>query len=311
MQLFLTMTTLIKKQAAVRDERGAVVTVYPAPFIVGVSRSGTTLLRMMLDSHPDLAILPETHFIPRIAGACAHSDEPREEFIRLLTSDPLWGDFNIDDEILRERVEALSHFTTGDALRAFYTIYCERFGKFRWGDKTPPYTQFMYLIQELLPEARFIHIIRDGRDVALSVKDLWFGPNSVPEAAGWWKRRIRQARAQIPHLRSYLEIRYEDLVTDTASTMKSVCDFIELPWDPVILDASQRAEERLAELERDAVIPHGPDGIPAGTRTVIHSLVNMPPLSSRIGRWRSEMCDSDCRVFEEISGDLLKELGYE
>ena len=84
---------------------------------------------------------------------------------------------------MAERVFGIESFDLGEALRAFYGVYAGRFGKWRWGDKTTNYVRQMSLIHDLLPETRFVHIIRDGRDVALSTRDLWFGPDSVEEAA--------------------------------------------------------------------------------------------------------------------------------
>src|SRR5262249_29178295 len=145
----------------------------PVPFIVGAARSGTTLLRLMLDAHPDLAIPAETNFIPRIIKETQESTNPREQFYHSLVSLEYWDDFALDRETLRERLATIRPFDVADGVRCFFEIYAERQGKPRWGDKTPMYLRHMTVIQDVLPEARFIHLIRDGRDVALSNKALW------------------------------------------------------------------------------------------------------------------------------------------
>ena len=171
----------------------------PAPFVVGVARSGTTLLRLMLDAHRDLAIPPETHFIPVIAQACDSAATPAGMaspacFLERITTDSRWRDFGIEEAALRRRVAALAPFTLGDGLRAFYELYAARFDKTRWGDKTPRYLVSLPLIHQLLPEVRFVHLIRDGRDVWLSQQAVSFGLESIETAATAWASRIERAR---------------------------------------------------------------------------------------------------------------------
>ncbi len=197
-------------------------------------------------------------------------------------------------------------------MRAFYELYASKFGKPRWGDKTPPYVHRMTLIQGLLPEAHFIHIIRDGRDAALSVKDLWFGANSVEEAAQRWRSLIEQARYQSKELSHYVEIRYEDLVLNTEPTLRKISDFVDLPWNPSMLDYHKTAEVRMGEIVRDIADPKDEQRLVRGEdRKAIHSLSSKPPQRDRVGRWRREMTATDRERFEEVAGETLQELGYE
>jgi sulfotransferase family protein len=280
------------------------------PFIVGSGRCGTTLLRMMLDTHPDLAIPPETHFIPTLVALFQDPSKDLNDFVDLVASFHTWQDFGIDSSALRDAL-AREPFTLTRALRTFYRLYAEKQGKVRGGDKTPMYFASMCAVQGVLPEARFVHLIRDGRDVALSIKDLWFGPNSIGEAAGWWVARINQARSQVPALSWYLEIRYEDLVRDTENILRRICAFIDLPWDPIMLDYPKRVPERLAEMRHDAPTHDGRGVLRAEDRVRIFSLVDRPPQSERLERWRTEMTLADREFFESVAGPMLHELGYE
>jgi len=300
-------------EGAARRERKDVP---PSPFIVGVGRSGTTLLRLMLDAHPDLVIPAETHFIPKTARACERarerSGDPARAFVRVVTSDETWAYHRLDEDRLRRRVFAIEPFDLGEALRSFYELYAERFGKPRWGDKTPLYVRQMDLIKGLLPEARFVHVIRDGRDVALSYKDVWFGPDSVEDTAHRWRSWIEEARRQARGLDgSYLEIRYEDLLIDTEATLKKVAEFVELPWSPEMLDYHERARERMSEIDSDVVGPDGKLIIGGEERKAIHALTNKPPQRNRIGRWKTEMRVADRERFEQMAGETLRNLGYE
>ena len=282
-----------------------------APFIVGVARSGTTLLRMMLDAHSQLGIPPETHFIPEVAKAVQDAGEnAREVFLGRIVESRVWKDFRIDPASLRARLETSEPFQIGPALRAFYQLYVERFGKTRWGDKTPTYLTQMRLIQNLLPEACFIHVIRDGRDIVLSVKDLWFGPGTAVEAAENWIERITAARSDAAHLQNYLEIRYEDLVLETETTLRKVCAFIDLPWEAGMLEYHRGADERLAEISHDVKAADGKRIVKAEQRVGIHARTAQQPDASRIGRWKSEMPTTEREQFEKIARPMLAELGY-
>src|SRR5262249_51644891 len=108
------------------------------PFIVGSPRSGTTLLRFMLDSHPELAIPPETGFLLIGKELSGTGDDLREQFFQAITSYPPeapgWADFHIPTEEFHARLGQLRPFTVADGFRLFYRMYAERFGKRRWGE---------------------------------------------------------------------------------------------------------------------------------------------------------------------------------
>jgi Sulfotransferase family len=282
-----------------------------APFVVGASRSGTTLLRMMLDAHPDLAIPSETRLIPHIAQICAASSQPREDFVTAVSSSSTWRDLHLDRSALKERIDCIDPFDVGDALREMYRLYADRHGKNRWGDKTPHYVTSMQLIQSLLPEARFIHLVRDGRDVALSIRELWFGPDSVQEAASWWVSMLQSAAEQSRSLSSYLVIRYEDLILETEATLQRICRFLSLPWNESMLDYHVTSRQRLAELDVLPTARNGDGILLPEERRSIHALTALPPQSQRVGRWRQEMTKHELESFEIIAGDMLQGFGYE
>jgi Sulfotransferase family len=283
----------------------------PAPFVVGAPRSGTTLLRLMLDAHPDLAIPAETNFIPRVAEECAAASDSAEAFCTALVSLDRWGDFRVDGQRLRERVARISPFDVAEAFRAFYQLCAERFDKPRWGDKTPTYLLEMTKIQAILPEARFVHIVRDGRDCAVSTKDLWFGPEGGAHAGFWWYSMMNEARMQATQLDHYLEVRYEDLVADAEPVLRQVCEFADLPWDPAVLRYYERSETRLQDENRPMLRTDGEGGVIQGSeRLKIHARTKEAPRSDRIGRWRIEMSPADQEAFAAIAGEALEEFGY-
>jgi hypothetical protein len=282
----------------------------PAPFVCGVTRSGTTLVRLMLDAHPDVAIPGETHWVPKLIKSFERSKQTPDDAADLIIDHKRWGDFHLDAEELRARIAEVDPVNAADVIRAFYRVYAEREGKTRYGDKTPGYVKEMPRIQRVLPEARFVHIIRDGRDVSLSHLRMNWGPESYAESARLWRNRIRKARKQAPRINNYMEIHFEQLVADTEGVLRQVCDFVELEFDPVMLDYHERAEGRLAEKARELPRKNRPPQ-PAEARLESHKLAKEPPRSDRVGMWRERMTEEEIAEYEAVAGDMLVELGYE
>jgi LPS sulfotransferase NodH len=288
----------------------------PVPFIVGVPRSGTTMLRLMLDAHPEMAIPPETYFVTNLIEAADGGAGP-DQLAKVLTSHRRWGDLGIDAAELRERLRAIGRPTGGDAVRVAFGLYAEGRKKPRWGDKTPAYLTNIAEIHRALPEARFIHLIRDGRDVALSIMRMpeadrpMRRPDTIGLVARRWSRRIRRARDQAEGVPHYIEIRYEDLVRDPEAALRSACELIELPFTEEMLEFHSRAADRLEEMNRDLAAR---DELPAQSaegRIAPHALASRPPSSERIGVWRREMTPEDLAEFEREGAEMLRELGYE
>lgn len=265
----------------------------PFPVIVGVPRSDTTLLRFMLCATGELVIPPETAFIPRLADRTDPAD-----FLAALTAFPTWEDFGLaaDDIALPDP------FTPAGGLRAFYAAYAARHGARRTGDKTPAYLAQMPLIARLLPEAVFIHIIRDGRDVALSWSETWFAPDRDPQVLlDRWADQITAARTAGAGLAVH-ELRYEDLVGRPEETLRRLCAVIDLPFDPAMCDPALAARRLLPE--------HG-DRHDRSGRVVVssadrlhHSQRTLGPVDpDRVGRGRGLAVSAAAR-------QVLDSLGY-
>ena len=280
------------------------------PFVVGANRSGTTLLRLMLDAHPELAIPPETHFVPNLIELFEEGEPSRDDALALIAARPEFGDFGMSEDELRDAMAAEPDTARG-ALLAFYGLYSAKQSKSRCGDKTPGYSTSMRDIEGVLPEARFVHIIRDGRDVALSVMSRGLKERTIEELAQRWKRRIKRTRKQGTTVAHYTEVRYEDLITDTEATLRGLCEFLDLPFDPAMLTYHERAAERMSEMSGELESAEGRQALPAGHRSEMHAATSQPPQRERIEKWKREMARNDSESFEEIAGDLLAELGYE
>jgi hypothetical protein len=262
----------------------------PFPFFVGCGRSGTTLVRALVGAHPDMAIPPESHFVVAQAPRRGEPFEPGALVDALAASDrfALW-------ELDRADVAAAVVGAAGypDAVRAVFALWAERAGKPRYGDKTPGYVVHLPSIARLFPEAVFVHVVRDGRDVAASFLDVGWA-TSAEEAARHWALRVRRGRRAGRALgpRRYHELRYEELVADPEPALRGVCDAVGLAFDAAMLDHRAGA----AEVARTTSHPG------------YHRHLAEPVRDVR--DWRSDLTPSQQARVELVAGPLLAELGY-
>jgi hypothetical protein len=268
-------------------------------FIAGNDRSGTTMLRLILDRGPDAAVPPESMFLTDFASAFdagePHDAAAAAELMRRVWEHPkvrLW-------ELGPEPPAVPDGLLGADAFRfiaaAPFEAYAARHGKPRWGDKTPHYVHHVDLLLRLWPRARFVVLVRDGRDVALSLRRMPFGPNNAWAAAQWWARGIRAGvRAAAEHPDAVLTVRYEDLAERPADEVRRVCDFLALRYSDDMLALEHVDPARIVP-DQAAWFPTLFDGIN----------------TSAVGRWRREMGARDRRIFAALAGDELAQLGYE
>lgn len=181
------------------------------------------------------------------------------------------------------------------AIEAPYRVLAAQSGKKRWGDKTPSYLEHVDGLIEIWPDARFLLLVRDGRDVALSIRKLPFGANNVLAAARDWSRGIRiglAASSRYPE--KFLTVLYEDLVAEPESQVKRICQFLSLSFVPSMLEVESTDR---AVLENDKVAWFGK----------LWGGINQ----SSAGRWRHEMSDRDQALFVALAHAELLAYRYE
>jgi hypothetical protein len=278
----------------------------PFVFIVGCPRSGTTLLQRMVNAHNEIAITErETHWIPgcfseRI-GLTAEGTVTAG-LLDWLIKDRHFQTLGIgldDLEALASGTEPLpySKFVT-----RVFDLYGARAAKSRVGDKTPRYVRVMPTLHALWPKARFVHLIRDGRDVCLSLRD-WrksdrilgdfptWAEDRVSTAAIFWSWNVRLGREAGATLGAdcYQEVQYEALVAQPREECMALSAFLGVDFDPDMLGFHRGRTRARAGLDaKHAWLP-----ITAGLRD-----------------WRTQMSPGDVETFEAGAGDLLAELGY-
>lgn len=263
-----------------------------AVVILGVSRSGTTLLKAMLDAHSQLAIPSESYFLPQLWDR--HGERPeRDAFVEDLTRLERVREWGVEPEDVRSRLPERPTFA--EAVQSIFQLYAESRRKPRFGEKTPLYMQHLDVLERAFPGARYVHIVRDGRDAACSLLAMTrkprfnlSRPRGVGDFAVAWRREVRAARA-FGRTHPYHELRYEDLVARPEARLREICAFLELEYEPAMLEYHRREDPSLYADHPRLAEPPVPD-----TRS-----------------WRREMDPAGAQLFEAIAGDLLAELGYE
>jgi hypothetical protein len=269
-----------------------------ALFILGVPRSGTTLLRTILDSHPHLAVGPEC---PWIAGSYGEVVSFRVLF------DSLVNDRHGPVRNFAGVSEADVSVALGEAISRILNSYAAAKGKKRWLEKTPNHITEIPLLTKLFPQSKYIHIIRDGRDVACSSfkeRENWGKDlsnrgervsNTLLNALQRWCAWIRQfEKWQEEYELDTCQIRYEDLVRDPRAVLGKVLDFIEEPWSDEVLEYGEQK--------------HDFPAWESGSRDVFQK---RKISDGGVGRWKNKFTDTERLIAASFADYMLVRYGYE
>ena len=266
-------------------------------FIVGAPRSGTTLLQYMLRSHPRISLpTGESQFmIPLYRNAAKFGDlrqlenvrEVLQEMYRIsanfLDTDLPGMRFNI--ETLSRELQAQGRDTIPKIIAGLFEKNAHGEGKARWGDKTPYYVLHLRTIKEMFPNAQIIHVIRDGRDCALSMFGRKYDLDiyNTYHAAKYWQQYVETGQAIGQELGSdvYYEIRYEDILADPVGAMRKICVFLEEEYNDSLVNFKKSSE---------------PGKTPLLQKTIQRDNAE---------KWRRLMTPWQIRVFESAAGDIL------
>lgn len=270
-------------------------------FVVGMGRSGTTMLRLMLHRHSRVAMLSETWFGTRVWDRrwgfpmrCPiepFRSQLLDSFIRLL-NDKGRSDFPLDFRAYRRRVlegpVSLSRF-----LSELGAVWSEQEGKPEWGEKTPLHVFYLNVLVKMFPSMRAIHIVRDPRDVASSLMEAPFTPVGDPVSFAFeWNRTIRAADESKGEGVRIVTIRYEDLVRYPEATLQRICKSLGLAF------------------ESDMLAFHEVAGSYAPKQSWMKG-VGQPLNESSVGRWRGNIGKGDVALIEAITKDGMTTFGYE
>lgn len=278
----------------------------PFLFAVGCPRSGTTLLQRMLDSHPELTVAYDSLFIPAAVRGREDKNPPvGPELVAAIEGFHRFHRLGLPNGVVARLAHQAGSYS--DLVSLIYDELAARQGKPLAGEKSPGYVRHMPMLHGLFPAARFIHLVRDGRNVALSLLDwgkrtnrpkgparkyrLW---NSSPIAvcALWWARKTGKGRQDSDGLPqgSYTEVSYEALVETPEPVLGALCDFLEIGYSDDMVHFYR------GKVRREK-------GLSAKSAWL--------PATSGIRDWRRTMNPADVELFEALAGDWLETFGYE
>ena len=277
----------------------------PYLFVVGAARSGTTLLQRMLDAHPLLAVVNETYWLPRKYRArtgLTRQGVVTPALFPLLLDSQKFERMGFGEGDLQRIAGDRAPIRYVDFVGRLFDEYAARQGKLLAGDKTPGYVRRMAWLHELWPEARLVHIIRDPRDVCLSMLDWSGGQRTAGQFGTWqldrvvssalyWRYSVAMGREAGMALGSelYLETRYEDLVATTEAELGRLCEFLGIPFDAAMQNY------------------HVGRTRPKPGRS---SKAQWLPPTRGLRDWATQLGAHDSAAIEVAVGELLGELGY-
>jgi hypothetical protein len=275
-------------------------------FIVTSGRSGSTLLRAIINQDESVCIPPESHVIGPLTRTFKRGVRclPWEYVVRFVGSGfeskvPGFGFWQLEMHPWYARALALpaDQRSLAHLIDLVFRRYLEDKAPeaLRWGDKSIGNAMCLPLIDELFPAARYIVLIRDGRDVAVSlVAADTTTVTDVGRAADYWRRSVTLSRQFVSRLGAdrHIEVRYEDLVGEPQRVVSGVYDFLGLSFDPGALEVSDRIDA-LGDANRG-----------------IHRNLRRPINSDSIGKWRRVLDAGQTEALQTQIGDKLQELGY-
>jgi hypothetical protein len=276
--------------------------VNPHVFFVGCPRSGTTLLQRLANAHPDLAVAHETRWIAawyekRIGLTAEGYVSP--EFVERLLAHRRFKALKIKPADVARIYRNCKPVRYAEFVSMLFDRFAARRGKRLAGDKSPAYVRSLPTLHALWPKAKFVHIIRDGRDVCLSVLDWQQGPRQlrtstddpITTTAVWWDWNVRLGREAGRQLgpELYQELRYEALIDGVEEECARLCSFLEIPYDSAML---RFHEGRMRD-------EPGLDAKKAWR-----------PVTTGLRNWREQMAGGEVARFEAAAGPLLNELDY-
>lgn len=272
-------------------------------FIVGASRSGTTLLRLLLNAHSCLAVPHEFKYFTLLpAGTAAEqwrtpglSETHYQEFVRHFLNQRA----HVFEDIGLERLEREIIAHPKRDLRTPYRIAAEawahHYGKTHWGEKTPHNLFYADVLADMFPAARFLYLIRDPRAVVRSMNKIdYFSRDTAINALNWRLAATRGREiltASVPaHQR--MTVRYEDIVLDTEQHLQRICAFIGVSFEPSMLEFHKKSREFMPSLIR--------------TPTVTRSVT-----SKHADKWKTDLSPSEIGLIESLCSGQMRTLGYE
>jgi len=265
-------------------------------FIGGCDRSGTTLLASMLGAHEECLAVPENQFKIEVFRSCqsAIGNIDLENILNRIRRHWRLRIWSLDIESVSVSQEEIGT-SCAELIEWLVKKYGEKVGKPApriWVDHTPSNIRYASTLLEHFPDAKMIHLVRDGRAVAASIMPLDWGPNTIHRAAHWWVQKVAYGLAAESFWgeNKIIRFRFEDLVRKTETSLRRLCSFLDIEYQPEMTKANGFT-------------------VPLYTYQQ-HVMVGKKPNAKRTNAWEAELTPREIEIFESEVGDLLYYLGY-
>ena len=282
-------------------------------YIIGSPRSGTSLLRLMLTCHPAVIIPPEGHFFlwleERFGGM--RFPDAAEHFIDELILTKKFETWGVEKKFLQEIFREYEPKSFRDAVALVYCSYGVIKGRTEfqyWGDKNKLWKEKIDRVVKYFPNTKFIHIVRDGRDVACSFKELSAGhmhtfkygpklPDNINDIANHWTKNITFINdfLGMRKMDQHITVRYEDLLISPIQTLTEITDFLQLDFSDTMLNYAERNVEEKLEPEETMI-----------WKPMLNKVLD----GSNIGKFHHALTSEEVAYFEKNSGGFLQYYGY-
>jgi hypothetical protein len=256
-------------------------------FIIGCNRSGTSLLRTMINHHPDVAVPLESIFL--IDYMLAKGGNMKKK-VNLFIHEPTLAEWGLK----LNKNDLVDVTGTKDLFDIVHSKYAKKQGKEYWGNKTPRFTMYSLLLKKLYPKSKFVHMLRDPRAVSISLTKSRIHRSNVYFGAKRWKRYVKAGLLlEQKYPKDVLRIYYEDLVSQPEKSLKKVCKFLSLKWDKKMMDYTFDGNSEYRSFHH-----------------LEHSGLRGKPYVTKINHWRKELKANEIKVVESICYDLMRKVYY-
>ncbi len=271
--------------------------------MIGIQRSGSNLLRLMLNELPEIAAPHPPHILQRMMPLeSRYGDLSRkkpfsllvDDVCRLVESNPVpWEGVVLD----RENVAARCRKRTLVAVfGAVYDVMAETWGAKTWCCKSLANIYYLPEIDDYFADAKYIYLYRDGRDVAASFSKAVVGEKHFYHIAKEWNEAQQLAlnfRKQVPAKR-FFNLSYEDLTSETEKAVRALCEFLGVGYKPSMLEFYKSGEAKRA-----------------ASASNLWENVTHPVMKQNSRKFLKEAPEEDIRIFESVAGSSMDSLGYE
>jgi hypothetical protein len=269
---------------------------YPHFFVFGDQRSGTTMLRMMLNSHPQIAVPQEAFFLAHyfternFSNRKPLSQHKKKLILRYFMGNLQFQRWNLPASSLQP-INNLE-ITFKQLVGLLYWSYATLQGKKLCGDKTPSFIRKLEFLVNRYPQAHFIHIVRDGRDSYLSAAAKgWNKSKSILVGGLLWRIKMQTVKKSITRLPDrFFEVRYEDLVAEPEAKLSEICQHLGCSFDKSMLNFYENSENQVLRK---------------------HSTLIFKPVDpTNVAKWKKTLSLADLQKFEFFARSELERYGY-